>query len=194
MTTEMMTGNFIGVFPNLVDKKVCQDIIDNFELLDSKGLTRSRQQIDQVNTHHKDDKALFTDTFITAFKKESTDPVIQGLNNSIQTYCQKFSCILNDSDVGVYDTKVQRTIPTGGYHVWHHEHAPKDCMRRVLAYILYLNDVEEGGETEFLYLSKRIKPEAGTLIIFPSAFTHAHRGNPPLSGTKYIITGWGELA
>ena len=194
MTTEMLTGNFIGVFPNLVDKKVCQDVIDNFELLDSKGLTRSRQQLDQINTNEKDDKSLFTDTFITAFKSETTNAVIQGLNNSIEAYCQKFSCILNDSAVGVYDTKVQRTIPTGGYHVWHHEHAPKDCMRRVLAYILYLNDIEEGGETEFLYLSKRIKPEAGTLIIFPAAFTHAHRGNPPLKETKYIITGWGELA
>lgn len=49
------------------------------------------------------------------------------------------------------------------------------------------------GETEFLYYPRRIKPKQGTLIVFPGAFTHAHRGNPPLSGDKYIITGWIEF-
>lgn len=62
----------------------------------------------------------------------------------------------------------------------------------MLSYILYLNDVEEGGETEFLYYGKRIKPTAGTLLLWPAGFTHVHRGNPPLSGEKYILTGWVE--
>jgi len=59
--------------------------------------------------------------------------------------------------------------------------------------MIYLNDVEEGGETEFLYYARRIKPTQGTLLIWPAYFTHAHRGNPPLSNTKYIITGWIEF-
>jgi hypothetical protein len=59
--------------------------------------------------------------------------------------------------------------------------------------ILYLNDVDEGGETEFLYQSIRIKPKKGTLILCPGSFTHTHRGNPPLSGEKYIVTTWIEL-
>ena len=56
--------------------------------------------------------------------------------------------------------------------------------------MIYLNDVEEGGETEFLYQSIRVAPKAGTLLIWPAGFTHTHRGNPPLSGDKYIATGW----
>ena len=56
-----------------------------------------------------------------------------------------------------------------------------------------MNDVEEGGETEFLYQSFRVKPKAGTLILFPSFFTHTHRGNPPLKGVKYLATGWIHL-
>ena len=63
---------------------------------------------------------------------------------------------------------------------------------RICSFILYLNDLEEGGETEFLYQSKRIKPIKNRLIIWPASYTHVHRGNPPLSGTKYIITGWVE--
>ena len=62
------------------------------------------------------------------------------------------------------------------------------------AYILYLNDVPEGGETEFLYQRLRVSPKEGTLVIFPASYTHTHRGNPPLRGSKYIMTGWIEFS
>ena len=55
--------------------------------------------------------------------------------------------------------------------------------------MVYLNDVEEGGETEFLYQQLKIKPSKGRVVIWPGSFTHLHRGNPPMS-TKYIATGW----
>ena len=64
---------------------------------------------------------------------------------------------------------------------------------RVGTVIVYLNDVDEGGETEFLYYPRRVKPQAGRVLLFPASFTHSHRGNPPLSNTKYIMTGWVEL-
>ena len=90
------------------------------------------------------------------------------------------------------DVKIQKTEPTEGYHIWHHEsnYVYKDLLERVLAYTVYLNDVDEGGETEFLYQSKRIPPRKGTVVIFPAGYTHYHRGNPPLKGNKYIATGW----
>ena len=53
-----------------------------------------------------------------------------------------------------------------------------------------MNTIEEGGETEFLYINKRIKAEQGRLIIFPASFTHTHRGNPPIGQDKYIIATW----
>jgi len=37
------------------------------------------------------------------------------------------------------------------------------------------------------------KPKKGDCIIFPTAYTHTHRGNPPIGGDKYIITGWVEF-
>ena len=64
--------------------------------------------------------------------------------------------------------------------------------RRVLAWMTYLKVPEEGGETEFLYQSKRIEPIVGRTLIWPAYFTHLHRGNPPLKGEKYYITGWFE--
>ena len=66
--------------------------------------------------------------------------------------------------------------------------------RRIISSITYLNDDYEGGETEYLYYKKRIKPEKGKLLIWPAGMTHCHRGGLVLSGTKYIATGWFYLA
>lgn len=82
----------------------------------------------------------------------------------------------------------------GSYGYWHSETYPQlpknDSLHRVLLYILYLNDVEEGGETEFFYQDVKIKPKKGSLVISPCYFTHTHRGNVPISNDKYILTSW----
>ncbi|GHF77078.1 2OG-Fe(II) oxygenase [Thalassotalea marina] len=82
----------------------------------------------------------------------------------------------------------------GNYQYWHSEIFPQpghnDALHRVLLFIIYLNDVAEGGETDFFYQEKSIKPEAGTMIIAPCGFTHTHRGNIPISNDKYVLTSW----
>ncbi|MEW5250797.1 2OG-Fe(II) oxygenase [Microbulbifer sp. 2201CG32-9] len=84
----------------------------------------------------------------------------------------------------------------GGFFHWHSEHYPhpsdpaQKSLHRVLFWLLYLNDVEEGGETEFCYQGTKIKPRRGHLILSPCGFTHTHRGNAPLSGDKYVLTSW----
>jgi hypothetical protein len=59
--------------------------------------------------------------------------------------------------------------------------------RRFLVFFLYLNDVAEGGETEFPDLDLTISPECGKLLVFPSIWTYLHRGNVPISNDKYIL-------
>ncbi len=56
--------------------------------------------------------------------------------------------------------------------------------------MFYLNDVAEGGETEFFHQQRSLKPRAGTMVIAPAGFTHTHRGCVPRSGDKYILTSW----
>jgi hypothetical protein len=56
--------------------------------------------------------------------------------------------------------------------------------------MIYLNDVTEGGETEFYYQQHFETPEQGKLIIWPSDWTYLHRGIPSPTQVKYILTGW----
>lgn len=84
----------------------------------------------------------------------------------------------------------------GGYFHWHSEVYPhpvdpnQDSLHRTVLWMFYLNDVQEGGETEFYYQNLKSKPKQGTMVIAPAGFTHTHRGNKPISGDKYIFTSW----
>ena len=88
--------------------------------------------------------------------------------------------------------RIQKTEPGQGYHIWHCDNSSLHIASRLMVVSLYLNTIEEGGETEFLYQSIRISPVEGTLVFFPAGWTHPHRGNPPLKGSKYILTTWLE--
>ena len=56
----------------------------------------------------------------------------------------------------------------------------------------YLNDVEDGGTTDFDYYNLKVKPECGKTLIWPAEWTHMHSGIVA-NETKYIITGWFNL-
>lgn len=88
------------------------------------------------------------------------------------------------------------TRKVGGYHHYHSEIYPSmyedDCLalHRVLLFMYYLNDVREGGETEFYYQQRKLQPTKGQLVFAPAGFTHTHKGHVPLSNDKYILTSW----
>jgi hypothetical protein len=83
---------------------------------------------------------------------------------------------------------------SGGYHHWHSEIYPQNAscetLHRVLLFQYYLNDVEDGGETEFLYQGRKVEAKRGRLIIAPAGFSHTHKGHVPHSGDKYVATSW----
>lgn len=67
-------------------------------------------------------------------------------------------------------------------------------VTRIFGVILYLNTVDDGGETDFLDYNLKIKPEAGKLLIFPCNYLYRHQGNIPISDDKYIVTAFINFA
>lgn len=65
-----------------------------------------------------------------------------------------------------------------------------DANPRVAAALLYLNDVEEGGETHFVNFNLSVKPKAGTLVLFPGNYPYLHGAKTPLSGDKFALVTW----
>lgn len=190
--------NFVGIYDGAFEDRYCDSLVEYFEWCRKNNRTYDRPEEER----HKKDNALnlnpnsereisFTTPNITMYINEFN----QGFwDTCYKEYRDKYSVLSNYANHTVHTYKIQRTDPAGGYHVWHSEDGDKNHSGRIGVYILYLNDVEEGGETEFLYFSKRVKPKKGRLMIFPPNYPWAHRGNPPLSGVKYILTGWTEFS
>lgn len=61
---------------------------------------------------------------------------------------------------------------------------------RDISVVGYLNDGFEGGETYFDRQDIKVTPEAGTVAVFPSYFTHPHQSLPVTAGQKYAFTTW----
>lgn len=78
----------------------------------------------------------------------------------------------------------------GHYNAWHIETGTLDFSKRLFVFLLYLNDVDQGGQTEIFYSGHKIQPKKGRLVIWPSTFPYVHKGHMPISDDKYILTTW----
>jgi hypothetical protein len=188
--------NFIGIYENAFTKEYCDGVIEYFNNAEKAGLTLNRQQErTDISTLYKDDLQLAAHS---EFCLRNSIEIIQKFTEVFwrevySEYVKKYSILVSYGQHSSYAYKIQKTKVGQGYHMWHTESSNKECAGRILTWTLYLNDVEEGGETEFLYYPKRVKPKTGTLVLWPAGLTHVHRGNPPISNTKYIVTGWVEF-
>lgn len=69
-------------------------------------------------------------------------------------------------------------------------HQDQGVSSRVLSTVGYLNDNYDGGEIYFQYVDVTIKPEAGSVIFFPSNFIYMHEVKPMLNGIRYAVPQW----
>jgi hypothetical protein len=204
----MELPNFIELYDNVFSKEYCDKVISEYNYAEKIGIAKPRHLADDINTKriHKQDSSFFMSSQYKVINDieglatyHTDETVIQEFSNvfwnvAYAQYATKYDILKTAMDLhNVYSMKIQKTEPGEGYHVWHCENASRITNSRLLSWIVYLNDDFEAGETEFLYQQLRCKPKQGSVIIFPACFTHVHRGNPPIKGTKYILTGWVEF-
>jgi hypothetical protein len=196
-----MQDKFIKIYNNVLPNSFCDRVIAEFNKAHNAGFTHTRQQSEgeETLTTTKEDSHLFApadlpfenmvlDSMSHDLFKEFNVEYLWGV--AYKKYAEEFGILNQLPPHYSYVAKVQKTKPGQGYHIWHCEHAHRDNGARIATWTAYLNDDFEAGETEFLYQQYRYKPKKGDMVIFPASYTHVHRGNPPIGGDKYIITGW----
>tara|TARA_R100000664_G_C2750120_1_gene137438 strand:- start:987 stop:1601 length:615 start_codon:yes stop_codon:yes gene_type:complete len=186
-------NNFIGVYDNYITKEECDKAIKLYEDQAKFNRTINRMGGENASILDKQDQQYFANGYNIDIWWEDLKLMIINYNTAFNHYNKQVgaSMAYGNIDFNYTTLKIQKTLPTEGYHVWHIEHGRGfDNESRAFVFTIYLNDVEEGGETEFLHFSKRVKPKAGRIVIWPAAFPYIHRGNPPLAGEKYIVTSW----
>ena len=186
-----MLTDFITIYENALSNEYCEKWIDYINTLREQGLV-----INETTKTHERDHEVINFANDDSFDLRSSDKLSRAFLPSIKPcvdqYLQDYS-VLGDGKFFMYDVKAKRIPIGGGFHKWHYENAAYQTANRSFVIQAYLNTVENGGETEFLYQNKRVNAVQGTVLIWPAAYTHVHRGNPPIGQEKYILTTWGLL-
>jgi len=177
---------------NMLSKTFCKEIIEKFESDSRKkeGITnygtvskmkkRTDLSIDAITGWGVESKRLY-DTFLTAFRNYQNNLKLNVFGEEKSYIVDQ---IFNNPNLTITGFLMGR-YGVGGHFKWHIDCT--HCMDHMCNVIIYLNDHE--ACTEFLN-GKKIKPEAGKIVFFPTTWVHAHRGQPVEKGYKYIITAF----
>jgi len=185
--------NFIYEVENFLDKRTCEDIIKRFEDDDRKicgSTVGGVSSAVKVST----DLPIGLENFNSKWGDVNTKIaklVYKEINNYFK-YMFENGLVTKESPeytigrFGVAMPQIQKTVKNG-YYRWHSD----EEKERLITYIIYLNDVEEGigGTTDFR-CGKSIQPRAGKLIFFPATWNYIHRGKKLEKGEKYIMTSF----
>ena len=122
------------------------------------------------------------------------DPPFDKYRKYLQTCLKKYFKIYPDADrSGHFNINTEYNIqyypPGGGYKIWHHESVNKESSIKKLVFMTYLNNAKNAG-TKFKYQKITTPCIKGLTLIWPTAFTHTHKGEISKDEEKYIITGW----
>jgi len=176
--------DYIKVYDNVLDENVIKNIMDmqrdiDYEYWDRQG----RPQFHQFN--------------VTEYAEKNTESkwvkvhnrLIEAIKEVSNRYMEEVGCSENwPHENALEQIRLKKYVAADedrfDPHVDVGDHS---SARRFLALFFYLNDVDKGGETWFTKLGMKVKPKAGTCLLFPPTWTFPHAGLPPLSENKYII-------
>ena len=181
--------HFIGCW-NLENNKLCNEIIRLFENnknLQKKGITGKGVNLKIKKT-----------TDITVHPNDLKKPKFAILKQYVN---ELHKCFLDYQNQWPFLKSMLKTVYVPSFNIQkysrgdhfaslHSERTSLESLHRLFAWMTYLNNVDDGGQTNFSHYGIKIKPETGKTLIWPSEWTHSHQGLEVKNGTKYIVTGW----
>jgi hypothetical protein len=174
----MLVSDYIKTYDDVLSSEMCDDFIKLFQQQELIVRSCENYKFDELNieehqayTHHMD---AFYDTCESIKNRYYIDCKIQYSPNIY----------------GYEPARIKRYINDGNQEFKSHiDNYDINSARRFLVMFYYLNDVQDGGETEFLGdLNIKVKPKKGSIVIFPPNFMYPHKANKPISNNKYIVS------
>ena len=132
-------------------------------------------------------------TDVVLIQSELGQKYVTALQKVVEVYMDKYPFSANMSQWRIREhISIQYYKPTEGFLEYHCERTGINFPQthRHLVFMTYLNDVDDGGETEFFHQNIKVKPKKGKTLIWPADWTYTHRGVTSPTQEKYIITGW----
>ena len=174
-----------------ISEEVCDEVIDFFNTCDYLG---------KEEGHHAGgiDKSVKDSIYLTVpryLKDTRITNFIDQLAEVTSLYVNFYPQLKTMNWDLIEDFNIQSYPKNGGFKKLHCERGAghPQCANRIMAWMTYLNTVEEGGETYFETQKAKIKPVKGLTLIWPADWTHMHQGLPAPNEEKIIVTGWYDL-
>jgi|TARA_R110000823_G_scaffold218130_2_gene347428 prolyl 4-hydroxylase len=183
--------SFIGGW--FIDTKICDQVIDFYKKTPDKYKSRGHSYRDEkkvINKKVKDSLDLYISPshYLPPFGSYRDQ-----LQICLENYLHKYSEANRFSKFNVNEEyNIQYYKPKGGFKKWHSERSTAGTVKRVLVFMTFLNDVPNGG-TMFKYQNITVPAKKGLTLIWPTDFTHTHKGKISKTHDKYIVTGWYTL-
>lgn len=178
---------YVSVFDEVLPKSFCKGLIEKFELNQFQEQTDTfypgiRHFIEvNISQNWPDEHTKMLAYLMEVWKVYQHD---QGLRDTQYPKTYGFEAF-----------RMKRYLPNGrDEFALHTDVGSYASARRFVAFLFYLNDVAEGGETEFGLDPKSaqvtIPAVIGRALVFPPLWTHPHWGCKVVSGPKYIVSGY----
>tara|TARA_B100000965_G_scaffold394022_1_gene405685 strand:- start:25 stop:630 length:606 start_codon:yes stop_codon:yes gene_type:complete len=199
MTTEFINidapYSFIG--GGKIEESVVDGVLDFWDTCDylekqegySGGAFGAKGGVD------KDIKDSIDMTIPRYIKDKRITDYVDALAEVTREYCNYWTMLKTIHWDLIEDFNIQWYPKSGGFKKLHCERnsAHPECTNRVMAWMTYLNDIHDGGETFFDVQQCKVAPRKGLTLVWPADWTHMHKGYPAPTEEKMIITGWYDL-
>lgn len=181
-------SHYIRVYDDVLPRKTCDNLITLFD----KETPITTPHMRRSDFEWKQDYRAFTELNISQ-QQSFSDFVPEYYERVKQVYEHYKSVVDTDfftDKFALEEARMKRYEANDHDQFgWHTDVGDKFSSSRFLVMFTYLNDVEEGGETQFeSELEYSVKPVCGRMVVFPPMWMFAHRGKKPISGPKYILS------
>lgn len=178
-------------FPTIV---LLDNVLDEWEC--DKIIELSKPKLTASMVH---DSGEFEGTGIHSDRKSESVYLERGATEFIKRIDARCASIMHSPVENGESLQVVRYTEGGEYkpHYDYFRSNQLEDSNRIATLIMYLNDVEEGGETFFPGCGVNITPKKGSGLYFSYADQQGrldpqtlHGGKPVLKGEKWIVTKW----
>jgi hypothetical protein len=162
-----------------IDTAICDDIVNHIQNI----------QLEKDDTNFRN----YYYTWVEKLPEDLKKSYINSIIECIETYKSEFEFCYKDLNLWTLKSgiKIQKYDPGNYYSVYHSETSGYiTTLSRNLVFMTYLNDISNGGGTEFFHQKLKVMPEKGLTLIWPTDWTHVHKGIVSETEEKYITTGW----
>ena len=180
LIAERKTESCVRYYDRVVSKEWCNKVIDLFEQSKKDTFDNDRKSFTELNIEGKEEFKDIKETYIRVLRQN-----LQHFMKEVNIENHHFPPIIDMENI-----RIKKYTDNGKDVFKNHVDIIRSqgpSSKRFLVFIMYLSDVEEGGETSIPRYNIKCKPKAGRLLMFPPFWTHPHQGEKVIKGTKYQI-------